>query len=88
MSDSRLYIHTTDGRPGYFDGDQIVVAELRDHWQDAYPLCVARTSVAQIRSDQKASKAFRERHGWNVPRYDFVIVATDPHTIGAEEDRS
>lgn len=77
----KLYIHTVDGQPGYFDGEQIVFAERRDHWKDDYPLCVAVKSEAQIRSERERSIAFRRKHKFDVPAYDFVIISTVPGVI-------
>lgn len=77
----KLYMHTLDGKPAYFDGEQIVYAELRDHWQDDYSVCVLRTSVDQIRKDQEASRKYREKSRWDVGEYDFVIVSTQPSLI-------
>lgn len=54
-----LYIHTVDGKPGYFDGDQIVYAEQGDHWCDDYPTVTAVTNEAQIRDERQKSEAFR-----------------------------
>lgn len=75
------YMHTLDGEPAFFQKEQIVFAEKRDHWQDDYPVCVLRESVDQIRADQKKHCAFRARHGWDVGALDFVIVSLESAVI-------
>lgn len=81
-----LFIHTIDGKPGFFDGEQIVCALQRDHWNDDYPLVVPCRSVEQIRNERTISEAYRLRHRFDVPRYDFIVVTTGRRRrIGAED---
>lgn len=77
----RLYMHTIDGRPGYFDGHQIVLAEMHDQWRDDYPLCVVVKSERQIRSERQRSEKYRLKHKFDVPVYDFVILSDKPDII-------
>lgn len=73
----KFYLHTVGGKPGWFDGEQIVYAERRDHWQDDYNICVLATSIKQLRDEQKRSREYRESKGWYVSDYGFVIVSVE-----------
>jgi len=70
-----LYMHTLDGRPGYFDGEQIVFAEDRETWRDDYYLCVVVESVERINDERTRSEAFRLKHKFDVPKYGYVILS-------------
>lgn len=50
------YMHTLNGEPARFDGEQIIYARSRR------PVPLA-TSLAQIRREQRATRAFRRRIG-------------------------
>lgn len=75
------YMHTVDGRPGYFDGEQIVFANDRGTWRDDYNFCVIVASVKQIDEERAKSEAFRLKHKWDVPRYGYVILSDTPGII-------
>ena len=84
MTGKRYYMHTIYGRPAFYDkaSGQIVLAELRDDWEDDYPLVVVRETVDQIRDDQRKTRRFRESMGWNeVGKYDYVILSLEPGLI-------
>lgn len=76
-----FYMHTIDGQPAFFDGEQLVYAERRDHWEDDYSVVVLCTSEEQVREEQRASIAYRKQHKWTPSRYDFVIVSLTPGRI-------
>jgi hypothetical protein len=69
------YLNTLDGRPAYFDGEQLVFAEQLPHWQDAYDACRCCTSVAQVELIQEATEHYRLRHGWDVLPMGYVVIA-------------
>lgn len=80
----RYYMHTIDGQAAFYSkaNQQIVYAELRDHWEGDYPLCVMRESVEQIREDQRKSAAWRERQGFKpIGKMDFVILSLEDGLI-------
>lgn len=67
-----LYMHTLNGKPATFSGDQICYAAP----SKKYPATLA-TSMAQIRRERRATERFRRRHGfWSVnDSYKHVTVS-------------
>ena len=53
-----FYLHTIDGKPGCFSGDQICFLPFHGK---AYELA---TSLSQIRKEQEATKRYRLKNGW------------------------
>lgn len=54
----KVYMHTLDGTPAFFDGNQICFLP-RARTQD-----VLRDSLDQIRAEQRKTIAWREKHGF------------------------
>lgn len=76
---ARFYMHTLDGRPAYFDGEQIVYANDQATWEDVSNVCVLRRSLRQIRADQRRTEQFRKRNHFSAfYRLGWVIVGTEP----------
>jgi len=64
------YLHTINGRPAYFDGDQICYTT---YYGKAATLC---DSLRQIRKEQKLTQEYRERKGYDLHMdYSYVRVA-------------
>ncbi len=59
MKVKTYYLHTIDRRPGTFDGNQICFATFYGK-----PNKLA-TSLKQIRAEQKASREYRARRGFD-----------------------
>jgi hypothetical protein len=66
------YMHTIDGKPAYFAGDQIVFAPYRGKPAQLAP------SRDAIKEQQRMTKAFRKKHGFdfNETRFSFIKVQT------------
>lgn len=66
------YMHLLEGRPAYFDGNQIVFLN-GSYNRVRQPL---RKSLAEIRADQKATFDWRRAQGFTVvfPTVHYVIV--------------
>lgn len=71
MSDrKRYYIHTLNGRPAFFDGEQICYASKYQREGN-----VASTSLKQIRREQiKSSKWRYEMFGENGMKHEYGYV--------------
>jgi len=65
MKKKRYYLHTIKGEPGGFHGEQICYA-----WSG---LTLVK-NLEQIRIEQKKSRAYRKKNGFDVPRYGYVLV--------------
>jgi hypothetical protein len=67
------FLHTVYGKPGYYDGDQIVYV-TQGRW-GRYPLPLV-ASIDLIRAQQRLSDAWRTLHGFdNEPdKYSYVRV--------------
>jgi hypothetical protein len=80
-----FYLHTVDGRPAYFDGEQVVFAEVHPYWEDSFETCVLRRSVDEIHADQERSARYREKRGFGrLGRYGYVVVALDLRLLPPE----
>jgi hypothetical protein len=63
-----IYIHTINGQPGVFSGQQICYA-TRTHGNTRAPA----TSLRQIRAEQAASEAWRTKKGFsNTAKLSYV----------------
>jgi hypothetical protein len=66
------YLHTLDGEPAFFDGDQIVFASPGGLHRSQQKLC---TTLRQIRRQAEASELWREAHGFKeYTEHDYVRV--------------
>lgn len=74
-------LHTLDGKPAYFDGEQIVYADQLPYWEDEFQTCLLRRSLMDIKFDEERSARFRARRGWKIPTYGYVVVATSTEWI-------
>lgn len=54
------YLHTLDGKPAYFDGQQVCFVNYRGK---AAPLA---KNLAQIRKEQQMSDEWREKQGYRL----------------------
>lgn len=68
------YMHTVNGRPGRFDGDQIVRLCQRTNKP------VLADSRDQILKEQSKSRLFRVQRGFRVPVYGFVMFPVEEPT--------
>jgi hypothetical protein len=68
------YLHTLDGKPAYFDGEQLVFAWQLPHWEDEYDACRCCSSVAQIESQQEAHEHYRNSYGWDLLPMGYVVI--------------
>jgi hypothetical protein len=60
-STKTYYLHTLDGMPAFFDGDQIVFTVPGGWHRNQQKLC---TSLRQIRRQHEDSKRWREAQGF------------------------
>ena len=59
-----MFMHTIDGRPAGFDGEQVVFATHHPHWQDRpYPVRLV-ASLRTIRAQQERSRSYRASAGF------------------------
>lgn len=65
---NKVYMHTVEGRPGFFDGVQICVLPNNS---GIYAL---RESLAQIREEQKKTFDFRNAHNFSIDSYDYLVT--------------
>jgi len=70
---TKYYLHTIDGKPAGFDGDQICYAQKGKGW--SAPLV---KDLKTIRKEQKKTfkfrKKFKEKYDKYQDEYDYVIV--------------
>ena len=60
MRKTKYYMHTLDGKPACYDGDQIC---FMTH---GTPLSRFPTSLAQVRQEQKSSDEWRQKQGYDL----------------------
>lgn len=66
----KYYLHTLDGKPAGFAGEQICYAQDGPGWKA--PLA---KDLKTIRREQKMSFKFRKEKGWDLDlRYGYVIL--------------
>lgn len=67
------YMHTIEGQPGFFDGEQVCfMCPCSQRRRDVNLVC---TSLEQIRREQAASTEYRERHKFgNDTTYGYVRI--------------
>jgi hypothetical protein len=76
MSETRrLYLHTIDGKPATFDGEQISFVTQHPDWQDrpypARPVASLRT----IKAQQARAREYRRQMGFGeLGGYGYVFV--------------
>ena len=68
------FLHTLDGRPAYFDGEQVVFSHQLPHWEDEYDATRVVASLEELLDQQAASLRYRSRKGWDVPHMGYVVV--------------
>lgn len=65
----KYYMHTMDGRPAVFDGDQISFAGK------TLDIDELAETLDQVKEQRKMSKQWREKRGWTEDyRMDYIIV--------------
>lgn len=85
MSNS-LYMHIVDGRPGMFDGDQIVIF---NRYSSGITLkSVLKDSLKQIRDEQWKAIDWRKRRGYDTDpsEYDYIRIKKRDFKLSPEED--
>lgn len=71
-----MYMHTLNGKPGHWDGEQIAFADQLPHWQDEPAPVQIYAQLRTLTRHVAKSIAFRRRHKWDVPEYGWCVVAT------------
>lgn len=67
-----VYIHTLNGKPAVFDGEQLCYVNKSGGPLDR----LLRPSLETIRDEQRASTAYRERHGWpHAGKHDYIRLS-------------
>lgn len=65
------YMHLLDGKPAYFDRDQVCFMMRGGFTRAKQTLCV---SLKQIRSEQKRSGQWREQQGYSDHDWEYSYV--------------
>lgn len=68
----KFYMHTIDGKPGFWGGDQICFAS---HGHQV--VNELAKSLDQIKREQEKTREFRKKScGYDDARYGYIIVST------------
>lgn len=74
------YLHTMEGEPAYFDGDQIVFVSRGRH------AAVLVDSLATIRKQIRATEQFRLRHGFSFDPEEHCYVRVRLPAAATQEE--
>jgi hypothetical protein len=69
-----MYMHTVDGKPGHWDGEQIAFAHQLPHWQDEPAPVQVYAQLRTLMKHVAQSTRFRRHHNWDVPKYGWCVV--------------
>ena len=70
----KMYLHTIEGKPAGFDGEQICYAQTGKGWHAPLVKTLKQIRREQLKTINFRKKAFGEDEINNLIRYDYVIV--------------
>lgn len=83
-----IYMHIVHGRPGMFDGDQIVIV---NRYSKLSLNDMFKHSLKDIREEQAKSVDYRQRKGYDSPKenyasYDYIRINKRDFRLAPEAD--
>ena len=75
MKTRAMFMHTLNGRPAGWDGEQVVFADVMPHWQDVPSPVHAYPELSTVKAQILASQRWRKRKGFaNDAEYGWCVV--------------